>query len=198
MTYQVDQLCGYPWIEDEIEIFSNCGRILDIGCGTGWFTQALIDAYPTIQVVCIDTENAIKFSKLEFIIASAIYLPFESSSFQAVSCKAVLEHLREPLQAIREIHRVLKEDGIVFISVPHPKSRTFWDDYTHVRPYNLKSMEAMLIDGGFELENSWTWGGFPGLGILMRAFNIKNQRILRVLGKSGINRDVLSVVARKN
>jgi SAM-dependent methyltransferase len=196
-SHQVDQLRGYPWIEDEIKIFAHCDTILDIGCGTAWFAKALADAYPNVQLFGIDVLNAVKFSKLEFVLASATNLPFTSGSFHAVSCKAVLEHLSEPLQAIREINRVLKEDGIVFISVPDARSKSFWDDYTHVRPYTKKSMEAMLIDGGFEVQSSWYFGGFPGVGILLRSMKVRNQKILRALGKYRINRSVLNVVARK-
>jgi SAM-dependent methyltransferase len=188
---------GYPWIEDEIKVFAHCDTILDIGCGSAWFAKALVDAYPNAQLFGIDVMNTVKFGKLEFILASASNLPFISGSFHAVSCKAVLEHLWEPLSAIREIHRVLKEDGIVFISVPDARSKSFWDDYTHIRPYTKKSLEAMLIDGGFEMQSSWYLGQFPGVGILLRSMKVRNQKILRALGKCRINREGLCAVARK-
>lgn len=196
-SHQVDQLLGYPWIEDEIKIFADCDTILDIGCGTAWFTKALADAYPNAQLFGTDVLNAVKFDKLEFILASATHLPFRAGSFDAVSCKAVLEHLSGPLQAIREINRVLKEDGIVFISVPDARSKSFWDDYTHIRPYTKKSMKALLIDGGFEMQSSWYLGEFPGVGILLRSMGVRNQKVLRALGKCRINRSSLNVVASK-
>lgn len=196
-SYQVDQLRGYAWTEDEIKIFAHCSTILDVGCGTAWFAKALSDAYPNAQLFGTDVLNAVKFGKLEFVLASPTNLPFTSGSFHAVSCKAVLEHLREPLQALREMNRVLKEDGIVFISVPDARSRSFWDDYTHIRPYTKKSMGAMLIDGGFEMQSSWYLGGFPGVGVLLRSLRIQNQKIPRALGKYRINRSTLNIVARK-
>jgi SAM-dependent methyltransferase len=48
-------------------------------------------------------------------------LPFKSKQFDAVSCTDVLEHLFHPLEMMREIKRVLKDDGVVLISLPNDK-----------------------------------------------------------------------------
>lgn len=195
--FQVEQLVGYPWIEDEIKVFSDCARILDVGCGTGWFAEVLAETYPQARLFGMDTLNVLKFSKFQFVRASVTSLPFAPGSFDGVSCKAVLEHLWDPLRTLREICRVLVDGGILFISVPDARSKTFWDDYTHVRPYTKKSIEAMLIDAGFETQNSWYLGEFPGIGLVLRSMKVRNQKILRALGKYRINRSVLNVVARK-
>jgi len=46
-------------------------------------------------------------------------LPFPSNKFDIVTCFEVLEHLKNPSLALKEIKRVLKEDGTAYISVPN-------------------------------------------------------------------------------
>jgi SAM-dependent methyltransferase len=49
-------------------------------------------------------------------------LPFRSGSVDAILCKEVLEHVRDPFRAVAEMRRVLKDGGLVFSTVPflHP------------------------------------------------------------------------------
>ena len=49
-------------------------------------------------------------------------LPFRTGAADAVICKDVLEHVADPVRAIREMHRVLKPGGLLYCSVPflHP------------------------------------------------------------------------------
>lgn len=45
-------------------------------------------------------------------------LPFRDASVGGIICKEVLEHVQDPARAVREIHRVLQHEGLVFCSVP--------------------------------------------------------------------------------
>jgi SAM-dependent methyltransferase len=51
-------------------------------------------------------------------IASVYDLPFEADSFENILCISVLEHLEDPIRAIKEMRRVLKQDGRILVSVP--------------------------------------------------------------------------------
>jgi SAM-dependent methyltransferase len=51
-------------------------------------------------------------------VASVYALPFSDGYFANVLCMSVLEHLEDPARAIREMHRVLKPGGRIFVSVP--------------------------------------------------------------------------------
>lgn len=56
------------------------------------------------------------------VAADAEQLPFPADIFQRVECDAVLEHVRNPVQVMCEIHRVLAPGGYVHLVVPfcHP------------------------------------------------------------------------------
>ena len=52
------------------------------------------------------------------IVASVYELPFKDGEFDTVLCMSVLEHLEEPIRAIKEMRRVLKNGGTMIVSVP--------------------------------------------------------------------------------
>ena len=57
-------------------------------------------------------------SEIVDYVCDVTSLPFEDSQFDAVFIIAVLEHVVEPVQAVSEIARVLKEDALVFSAIP--------------------------------------------------------------------------------
>jgi SAM-dependent methyltransferase len=65
------------------------------------------------------------------VCASAEHLPFADAVFDLVLSQEVLEHVRDPFQALREMKRVLKKDGLIYCQVPfiigyHPGPTDFW------------------------------------------------------------------------
>jgi ubiquinone/menaquinone biosynthesis C-methylase UbiE len=45
-------------------------------------------------------------------------IPFDENHFDVVLCNHVLEHVRDDIQAMREIHRVLKPGGFAILQIP--------------------------------------------------------------------------------
>jgi SAM-dependent methyltransferase len=65
------------------------------------------------------------------VCASAEQLPFPDEIFDLVLSQEVLEHVRDPFQAMREMKRVLKTGGVLYCQVPfvigyHPGPTDFW------------------------------------------------------------------------
>ncbi|MFC1865762.1 class I SAM-dependent methyltransferase [Chloroflexota bacterium] len=111
------------WIEDTT-IEGETPKILDGGCGVGrhliYFDRLGYD------VTGVDfSDNAIEAVKgfddrLKVIQAGVIELPFASLSFDYYLSFGVLEHFIDGLtQGLNEAHRVLKPNGILFLSVPY-------------------------------------------------------------------------------
>jgi SAM-dependent methyltransferase len=187
---------------EEIAPLQSCTRILDVGCGTGWFAAALKRYSPTKTVVGVDTNLdglAKSQGRLLPIRASAVRLPFRKETFDGVAAKAVLEHLVYAAGGVIEFHRVLKRGGRVLVSVPDVNSRHFWDDYTHVRPFTKKSLNRLLEENGFLVERMWYTCSMPGLGILLRMSRAGDETplFLKALSAAGIGRDAISCVATK-
>jgi len=65
------------------------------------------------------------------VVGSVYELPFKDNEFDIVLCMVVMEHLEDPQKAILEMKRVLKQGGIILVSVPfmfpmHDTPNDFW------------------------------------------------------------------------
>jgi SAM-dependent methyltransferase len=91
-------------------------RLLDVGCGPG---EAVgIDLQPS-QVERARTLAAQRgVTNLRFEVADIYQLPFPDCSFDAVFAHGVLMHLRQPVRALAELHRVLRPGGVAGIRDP--------------------------------------------------------------------------------
>jgi SAM-dependent methyltransferase len=69
---------------------------------------------PAIEFV----ESDVSFGPRTALISDAHEIPFEDGSFDGVIVQAVLEHVVDPYQCSEEIHRVLKEGGVVYAETP--------------------------------------------------------------------------------
>jgi len=98
--------------------------ILDIGCGPGTITTDLAKLVPDGHVTGVEYTpeplvEARNFAEkhgvknIEFQVADIHELPFEDDSFDIVHAHQVLQHIRDPIQGLREMRRVAKKGGIV-------------------------------------------------------------------------------------
>lgn len=94
------------------------GKFLDVGCCKGGLKKFLGDDF-TYYAVDYEDNNFGNFVKINL---NQDTLPFENGVFDAINCSAVLEHLCYPLEVLRELKRVLKDDGCLLISLPNDKS----------------------------------------------------------------------------
>lgn len=93
------------------------GRVLDIGAADRWL-QAHLD--PEVQYVALDypATGQVLYGARPDVFADAARLPFADGTFGAVACLEVLEHVRMPDQVLAEIARVLRPDGLAYVSMP--------------------------------------------------------------------------------
>ncbi len=98
-------------------------KVLVVGCGTG-LEAAILAHSLSAEVVGIDIKSEFEFdveaSKVCTLIeADATKMPFENNSFDFVYSFHALEHISKPLEAIAEIRRVLRPNGLVWIGTPN-------------------------------------------------------------------------------
>ncbi len=98
-------------------------------------------------------------------------IPLEDNSVGVLNASHVIEHLRDPIKTMREIHRVLAPGGWAFIEVPSTEGNGAWCDPTHVSfwnedsfPYYTNKNKAVFIRNtdirfsSMRLETRW-WAG---------------------------------------
>lgn len=130
-------------------------KVLDAGCGEGFFTATLHEAFPQMEIVgCDGAEEALAIArkidpKAIFEKANLYELPYRDYEFDLVICSEVLEHLQEPAEALKELCRTGKR---VLITVPNEP----W-----FRLGNLVAFHNVLRLGDpIDHINHWTFGGF--------------------------------------
>ena len=101
------------------------GKVLDLGCGTG-YGAGILAKEGNIVYAIDNSQEAIDYAKKnyhgpQYICCSAEKLPFEDSFFDAVCAFEIIEHVQNPEKVLKEIYRVLKRDGNLFISTPNPR-----------------------------------------------------------------------------
>lgn len=130
------------------------GKILDVGCGTGKNMEVFAR-----EAECwgIDTSpDAISFCKKRGINkalkGSIEKIPFPKQSFNIVTALDVLEHVDDS-KSLKEIYRVLKEKGIIIITVPaFHQLWSKWDEVLHhKRRYTRKSLQRVLQENKFKV-----------------------------------------------
>jgi ubiquinone/menaquinone biosynthesis C-methylase UbiE len=112
-------------------------RLLDIGCGLGDITMGLASSGLLTVGVELDPE-AIRIANIgrreqnvdsEFIHSEASRLPFNDESFIVVILNYVLEHVHNQKALIREVYRVLRPGGILYLATPNK----WWILETHYK-----------------------------------------------------------------
>src|SRR5262249_16441389 len=89
---------------------------IDIGCGTGAFTEALIERSAPASVIGVDpSESQLAYARIrpgtkraEFRDADAQALPFPDNSFDAAAMALVIAFLPDPVKAAAEMARVVR------------------------------------------------------------------------------------------
>jgi len=95
--------------------------ILDVGCGPGTITAGLAQRVPDGHVTAIDAvpeivaKAAADFPKpnLTFTTGDVYALAFPDASFDVVHAHQVLQHLADPVAALREMRRVTRPGGLI-------------------------------------------------------------------------------------
>jgi SAM-dependent methyltransferase len=94
------------------------GSVMDLGCGAGDSVVQFRNVNSSVRWVGVDIERSPEVASrrrtdAEFVVFDGVQLPFEDSSFDAVYCKQVLEHVRFPEPLLQEVARVLRPGGLL-------------------------------------------------------------------------------------
>jgi 2-polyprenyl-3-methyl-5-hydroxy-6-metoxy-1,4-benzoquinol methylase len=99
------------------------GDILDVGCGLGYGSEILHRAHKSIVSFDISLK-ALSYAKKiysgpKYLRADAQSFPFANETFDSAVALEIIEHLDNGLLLLQEIHRVLKDQGLLIVSTPN-------------------------------------------------------------------------------
>ncbi len=137
-------------------------RLLDAGCGTGWFTKAAVERGASVVSLDMGPRLLAKVNEKAIsdkTVGSVLALPFKLSSFDIIVCSEVIEHTPHPCQAIPELARVLRPKGRLLLTVPNRR----WKFALYV----ANALRLREYDGH---EN---WVGWKDLGRWLKENNLQ-------------------------
>jgi SAM-dependent methyltransferase len=163
------------------------GRLIDIGCGEKPYQQ-MLSSFVAEHIGVDHSDSPHGPSKVD-LAGTAYQIPTDASFFDSAICTAVLEHLEEPEQALRECHRVLKPGGFAIYSVPfiwhlHEEPRDFYR-------FSRYGLHYLFEKCGFEMIElkplSGFWVTFGQLLVYnLYRFNRGPLRWLRLVDMAGL------------
>jgi 2-polyprenyl-3-methyl-5-hydroxy-6-metoxy-1,4-benzoquinol methylase len=137
------------------------GKLLDVGCGNGWFIRKMKELGWDVTGVDFDAK-AVDFCKSQGLSVSLGSLEtqnYPNNYFDVITINHVIEHLYNPLDVIRECHRILKKGGSLIIETPNSLSwlhmyiyKQNWfslDPPRHIMIYNPCNLKEMVSMAGF-------------------------------------------------
>jgi len=163
---------------------------LDAGCGNGALARFLVE-YKSCNVLGVDASeemiaNCAPAPHTEFRqIGDICETGLPDTAFDGVLCSSVLEYVSDPCAALIELRRVLKQNGLLLVSVPNSDPIAWWPivsvywltkylgpwrlcrnlDYSRHR-YSELRFRCLLDSVGFRVEDVRTYGGLGGLPTL--------------------------------
>ncbi len=150
-------------------------KILDLGCGDGYLLNLLKQSgYKNLYGVDISktrVKRALELTKLpnKHIVASlGEKTPFLPNFFDVIICSEVMEHIPKPDLLLKEIHRLLKDEGMFIISTPNEEKLKFKRCVHcqklitltgHLHSFSITSVKKKLKDTNLIFHNGYFLAG---------------------------------------
>jgi len=155
------------------KIPSTAHSVLDCGCGGGHLSRDLLARGFWVCGIDLDIEalqSTRRRCSPHLLRCSVEALPFRSSSFGVVLCSDILEHI-DDFAALREIHKVIRDDGWIVANVP--AMMKLWSKHDsrigHLRRYEKTDLHNLFQRTGFcAVEASFWASNLLPIALLMR------------------------------
>lgn len=131
-------------LEEIVPLIENGEKVLDLGCGGKKIHEGVIgvDIRADGQMgVGANTDHPAKAD----IEADILNLPFEDGEIDAILAKHLFEHIIDPIEALNEWRRILKDNGKLVILCPDYRyCEAISVDPSHVHAFTPASVESLL------------------------------------------------------
>ena len=165
------------------------GRVLDVGCATGLFLDAMRARgweVAGVEPSAYASAYARQTFDLDVATATLEEIAFPDSAFDVVTMWDVLEHVPDPRATLAEVARILRPGGLFVASLPNPtavEARLFgsawvgWDRPRHLYLFTPLVLRSFLHDAGFAFTSLESFSGRLGLTLLSLEFWLKARGI---------------------
>ena len=183
-------------------------KVLDFGCGFGNYTSFF--THSKNSVIGLDIHDIRSKNHRDFTLKvyDGYDIPFKSNSFDIVVSFDVIEHIEHDLHSIKEMYRILKPGGQIFIATPNrhrlasllkviigkkdlfPKVMQYdgiGGKSVHITEYTSEELTKLLADAGFKnIQSSSIWLGLRGrinLGFNQSIIPLLNHSLFTLASK---------------
>jgi SAM-dependent methyltransferase len=147
------------------ELHPSASAFLDVGSGSGGFLEQVRLRHPRARLAAVESSAAARSAlstrmpDVEFVVGDAESLHEATGRFDVVTMLQTLEHLFDPLAAVRGAVRCLNPGGLLFATVPnrrslavllHGRSADCFANGTHLQFFSHEGLVRLLRAGGFE------------------------------------------------
>jgi SAM-dependent methyltransferase len=164
MAHWIDRIYHFnsynrkQWVASQAMHISAGSRVLDVGAGIGPYRPFFAHCGYYTHDFGNEPGTQGKYTSLDYI-SDIIKIPVEDSSFDVVLCTEVLEHVPEPILAVKEMARILRSGGRLLLAAP-------LGSFLHQEPYHFYGgftphwYHKFLPQAGFDLVSIESNRGF--------------------------------------
>lgn len=161
-------------------------NVIDIGCGFGESIKFMAEsglAAEGLEPSLDAADFALKNFGIKVNVGSIFNHDLPHGNYDVVSNMAVIEHLTDPLAALKEMRRLLKPDGILFMNTPDLKGmvlRKGMDRYfkfVHTYYYTNVTLSSLIQLAGFEIVKTWQMPPILKYSTLFHPTNFKEGEL---------------------
>ena len=170
------------WNEENLErILKFCrdkiqGRVLDVGCGDGFFSSQILQRFNLKNVYGLDISSKavdlarLKHPEINFQQSALNHIPEETNSIDSITMIEVIEHLVDIEGTLKELFRVMKPGGILLIATTDFNwlkqviiaifffEKYFYPTNPHIRFFKKSTLADILSKNGFSIIK-YAWNG---------------------------------------
>lgn len=163
------------------QVIADGQRVLDVGCGVGFNAEAVQRVHSNVTIDGVDVLDpkdvrpAVRYQQLDITTER---LPFNDNTFDRILFTHVIEHIQDGHMVMREMLRVLKPGGWLYLETPSPISSrlpswpwrmsqggpmNFFDDPTHIRVVPPSELMQLMESTGWTKARVGTLRNIPKL-----------------------------------
>lgn len=149
--YQFNSVRRDSWVATQAARIPSRSRVLDVGAGTGSYRPLFAHCKYSAHDFAEELGTIGRYTKLDYI-SDVTAIPVPDASFDVILCTEVLEHVPEPILALKEFGRILTPGGKLLLSAPLG-SRLHQEPFHFYGGYTPHWYEHFLVKSGFSVES---------------------------------------------